>query len=141
MKNKKGFTLVELLAVIVVLGIIMVIVTRSVISNVNESKKRVKFLAAKEITEMAAAYMEAETNETCVDVNELIRNGYLEEDVTNPETGKNGGINSLHKVCKNALSTCDEEEHDEYDVCSNEEDDVKFYIFDEYIYKYTPISE
>lgn len=140
MKNK-GFTLIELLAVIVILGIIMVIATTSVSKALEESRKKAKFIAAKEITEIAAAYMEVENIDDCVLTSDLVAEGYLEEDTTNPETGKNGGINSSHKVCKNALSTCDEEENDEYDVCSNEEDDVKFYIFDEYIYKYTPISE
>ena len=140
MKNK-GFTLVELLAVIVILGIIMVIASSSVSKTLEESKKRAKFIAAQEITEIASAYMEAETNKTCVDVNELIRNGYLEEDVTNPETGENGNISNSHKVCARNSEICNDLSHDEYDVCTNEEDGIKFYIFDEYIYKYTPISE
>lgn len=39
MKNKKGFTLVELLAVIVVLAIIIVIATISVNKQIKKSRK------------------------------------------------------------------------------------------------------
>jgi prepilin-type N-terminal cleavage/methylation domain-containing protein len=39
MKNKKGFTLVELLAVIVVLAIIMIIAVPSVLDSMNSAKK------------------------------------------------------------------------------------------------------
>ncbi len=40
LKNNKGFTLVELLAVIVVLAIVIIIVTRSVFGTLNKSKAK-----------------------------------------------------------------------------------------------------
>ena len=43
MKNKKGFTLVELLAVIVVLAIIIVIATISVNKQIKKSRKNANF--------------------------------------------------------------------------------------------------
>lgn len=138
MKENKGFTLIELLAVIVVLGIIMTIATNLVINNINDSKKRAKFIAAKEITEIASVYMATEYHEeSCVGIDELIEKEYLEKDVTNPETGENGNINASHLVCKNSSLICDEENQDEYDVCSNEQEGIKFYIFNEYVYQYT----
>ena len=38
--NKKGFSLVELLAVLIVLGIIMTIVTTTILKEVNSSKEK-----------------------------------------------------------------------------------------------------
>lgn len=141
MKNK-GFTLVELLAVIVVLGIIMVIATTSVSKSLEESRKRAKFIAAEEITEIAAAYIETETDGvstsgdgTCVSVHQLKNKEYLESDVTNPETSKNDAINDSHLVCKNSPLTCNEDAREEYDVC--EDGNIKFYRFGEYVYQYT----
>ena len=55
-RNENGFTLIELLAVIVILGIIMVIATTNVLKNINDSKEKAKYMAAKEIVENAEAY-------------------------------------------------------------------------------------
>ena len=63
MKNKKGFTLIELLAVIVILGIIMTIATTAVIKNINDSKAKAKYIAAKEITTIGSAYLSSNTSE------------------------------------------------------------------------------
>lgn len=114
MKNKKGFTLIELLAVIVILGIIMTIATTAVIKNINDSKTKAKYIAAKEIVEIASAYMEVEGSgeNNCVYIKKMIENEYLEKDTTNPRTGENG-FNSVEdndqKVCK------DEEIHEQTD--------------------------
>lgn len=127
MKNKKGFTLVELLAVIVILGIIMVIATKSVMDSVNESRKKTKYMAAKEIVEIAAAYMEVEGSDEkgCVLVVDMINKSYLESNATNPETGKNDLENSSeHKVCKGNYSA-----QENYEI-----QDEKYYEFDGYIY-------
>lgn len=88
MKNKKGFTLIELLAVIVVLSIILIIAVPSVLNAIESSKEKTKYTAAKEIVEIASVYM-TENNLNCVDVETLVGEGYLEEDMTDPETGKN----------------------------------------------------
>ena len=90
MKNKKGFTLIELLAVIVILGIIMTIATTSVLRNIKQSKIKARYIAAKDITAIASAYLET-NNENCVEVSDLIEKGYLNDDVTNPadENAKN----------------------------------------------------
>ena len=44
LKQKKGFTIVELLAVIVVLGVILVIATTNVMQSINDSKKKAKYI-------------------------------------------------------------------------------------------------
>lgn len=86
-KNNKGFTLIELLAVIVILSIILVIATTSVIKNINDSKEKAKYTAAKEIVQISEAYFAKNGSKTSVKISEL--NDYLESDATNPETGEN----------------------------------------------------
>ncbi len=85
MINKKGFTLVELLAVITVLGVIMVIATTSVMGAIEDSRKKAKFIAAKDIVTIAASVMESK-GEDYITVSSLVC-GYLNNDVTNPDTG------------------------------------------------------
>lgn len=93
-KDKNGFTLIELLAVIVILGIIMVIATTNVLKNINDSKEKAKYMAAKEIVENAEAYFATKVtidpdSSNCVPVSYIYNAGYFESDVTNPKTGEN----------------------------------------------------
>lgn len=93
-KDKNGFTLIELLAVIVILGIIMVIATTNVLKNINDSKEKAKYMAAKEIVENAEAYFATKVtidpdSSNCVPVSDIYNAGYFESDVTNPKTGEN----------------------------------------------------
>lgn len=105
MKNKRGFTLIELLAVIVILGVILVIATTSVIKSISSSREKAKYTAAKEIANIAEAYIatedveENEEGNKCVSISTLIEEGYLEKDVTNPLTGENGGDFEGQMVC------------------------------------------
>lgn len=93
MKKSKGFTLIELLAVIVIVGILITLVSIGVARYVKTSKEKVKVQAAEEIIEIAKAYM-ATNNVTKVKVGDLILEGYLAKDATNPVTGKNDLISS-----------------------------------------------
>ena len=52
-KNKKGFTLVELLAVITILGLVLIIAIPKVMETVNNSKKRTLELTAQSIIKAA----------------------------------------------------------------------------------------
>lgn len=88
MKKSKGFTLIELLAVIVIVGILITLVSIGVTRYVKTSKEKVKVQAAEEIIEIAKAYM-ATNNVYAVNVSTLMDEGYLENDATNPKTGKN----------------------------------------------------
>lgn len=128
-KNNKGFTLIELLAVIVILSIILVIATTSVIKNINDSKDKTKYIAAKEIVQVAEAYMATKSVDAsnCINVETMINDGYIEADVTNPETGKNiSNVSELskHKVClRNGIVA----QHD-YKLSND------MYKFDGYVY-------
>lgn len=102
-KNKKGFTLIELLAVIIILSIILVIATTSVLKNIKDSKEKVKYMAAKEIVDIAEAYFATNSSDTEVTIGNL--GDYLESDATNPATGENDLLTTgtNQKVCKNAI--------------------------------------
>ncbi len=124
-KNNKGFTLIELLAVIVILAIILVIATTNVIRNINNSREKSKYIAAKEIVQIASAYIETVSSDNgCVKVKDMINDGYLESDVTNPETGENGNISDSQKVCKKDGAS----EQSGYELQGNE------YEFNGYVY-------
>jgi prepilin-type N-terminal cleavage/methylation domain-containing protein len=125
-KDKNGFTLIELLAVIVILGIIMVIATTSVLKNINDSKEKSKYTAAKEIVEISEAYFAINSDVTFVTINDL--KDYLESDATNPKTGDNDLLTEGkdQMVCKGSYSA---EDQDKY---SN--NNGKGYYFDGYFY-------
>ena len=83
MKNKKNaFTLVELLAVITILGLVLIIAIPKVMETVNNSKKRTLELTAKSIAKSAEEkYIENETFDieeeiTCESVSNISNKDY-----------------------------------------------------------------
>ena len=85
LKNKKGFTLVELLAVIVVLAIIILIDMPAVLSSMEKAKKNAFAVEANEVIRAAqTAYADAvmngkaSGNSICISYNYL-KNGFLEK--------------------------------------------------------------
>ena len=77
----KGFTLVELLAVIVLVSIIALITVVSVNSTVSDTKNTLSSTQIKNIERAAESYNIREgiaINDTCVSVTELIEKGYIE---------------------------------------------------------------
>ena len=134
MKNKNGFTLVELLAVIVILGVLLVTATPMVFNAIKDSKKKTKCKVVKEVATLyksyyylnqknsdSCAYDDPETPEfeTC-NFEELINAGYLDSKITSPITGDeigrekeqlyvSSGNCSSHYILysdKNGISVC-----------------------------------
>lgn len=96
MKNKKGFTLVELLAVIVILGVLLVTATPMVFNAIKDSKKKTKCKVVKEVVAIYKSYAYLNKTETCVKNNSctfeyLIGKGYLDSEITSPITGEKIG--------------------------------------------------
>ena len=80
MKDKRGFTLVELLATIAILAILAVIATVSVESILNRGKNDATKIQDELVEAAAKQYAVDECSDTCeVTINELINLGYIDE--------------------------------------------------------------
>lgn len=103
--NNKGFTLVELLAVIVVLAIIMLIATRSVLPLVERSRKGAFASSANTVLDVAQTVQVTDQisshNYKCYTIKYLIDNQYLEK-MTNAEYS---GIVIINKVTTSTGTT------------------------------------
>lgn len=82
MKNNKGFTFVELLSVIVVLGIIVLIAT-PVYNSVRSRLEKRNYENKIKLIEVAAAKYSEDTNIEVMYVDDLVKDGYLEADNEN----------------------------------------------------------
>lgn len=84
LKNKKGFTLVELLAVIVVLAIIILIAMPSVLSSMEKARKNSFAVEANEVirsaqTAYADAVMQGKSGNTFCISYAYLKKGFLEK--------------------------------------------------------------
>ena len=93
---KKGFTLVELLAVLVILGIILTITYYSVNSLLNNSEDSLSDTQEAAIIEAAKIYyleegmdLESGLNKVCVSVSYLINKGYIDRSEIKDPSSKN----------------------------------------------------
>lgn len=94
--NKKGFTLVELLAVLVILGVVAVVCYPIVTRTINNSKNDLSVEQKNRIISAAKNYVAANIvdDSECVTVSELQTSGYLESgDIKDPAGGTlTGGV-------------------------------------------------
>lgn len=108
-KTKKGFTLVELLAVIVVITLISGVGIITYLKTINNSKSKATLLAINNIKEAAYLYSKEGTDEiewvnsygkdgkesgkyACVSVQQLINKGYFKDNFFDKEIYKNSKI-------------------------------------------------
>ena len=125
--NKKGFTLVELLATILVLGIIAAIAVPTIGTISKNVKKGIAERSAEEIVKVASKYYsnimaeQGSFTSTTLDLVESINDGILKVEGTIPTIGtvtidENGVVNvimQVENICVKASST-DKETTSEY---------------------------
>ena len=95
MKNKKGFTLAEILGVIVIVGMLMILVTPGIINKLRSNRDNVE-AAGNEIIYSAANQYISENKKTykegkqyCISIQKLVADGKLVSPVINVVTGEN----------------------------------------------------
>lgn len=122
--NKKGFTLVELLAVITILSILALITTPVVINIINQSKHQAKD-RQKELIEGAAERWGVNNlkllptsngSEICVCVSTLVDKGYLSKDTT--DITSNVAFNGKVKISYDASYNQQNYSYEPVDVCN-----------------------
>ena len=93
---KKGFTLAEILGVIVIIGILLVLIVPAVINRITESEDEVKGATGNIIYNAADQYIKehpdlyppGQSGRYCITIKSLIEDGKLVEPVIDPSTGE-----------------------------------------------------
>ena len=83
--NKNGFTLAEILGVIVIIGLLLLIVTPNLVNRINPKEEDITKLQEEMIKEAAGFYVDNHSecfiNDVCtIDTDLLIKEGYLSDD-------------------------------------------------------------
>lgn len=94
--NKKGLTLVELMAVLAVIALLAVIIFPVITNNIKESKEDARKIQEASIKEAATQYLADNVgtniflsgNVETITLQTLVDEGYLNGEYEDPETGK-----------------------------------------------------
>lgn len=113
--NNKGFTLIEVLGVLIILCIIFVVVFPNVLNYFKKSEQAIDDATKKVIADAAKDYMDSnsmaysqiEDSIYCLEINEMISKGYLDEEhIKNLDTNKKY-IKVNYKEDKYTYEVCD----------------------------------
>lgn len=109
---KKGFTLVEILAVVILITIVALIAVPNVLGVLKDSKEKLYESQVSEIEESCQLYVqicktctniyEDDVTEVEVPITDLVSNGYLEKIPVNPKTNEDFSGTSKVIVTKNS---------------------------------------
>ena len=85
---KNGFTLIELMGVLLILGIIASVIFVAIESNIKSSRQKTCLAQEKNIIEGAKMYFIDYPSETTVTIEILKQNGYIDDNLKNPMTNQ-----------------------------------------------------
>ena len=129
--NKKGFTLVELLGVVLLLSIIAAIITIAIDSSIKTSRHKAYLAQEKNMIEAAKIYLTDHPINTngapCIFkeiyISDLIDWGYLDKDFKNPMTNKKYDSNT-----KVTIKSCGNKQNYTYELsyAEGDTDDEEF---------------
>ena len=134
MKKRNAFTLVELLATIVIIGVVAIIVVPTVINNIEEARTKVyetqiqnvELSAKKWATENRKELDTEYLNPTFISIKMLKDSGFLvNEKLTNPSTG--GEMNGCVKISYNYDNKIYEYKYDNKNVSYNDKTAKGYY--------------
>lgn len=103
---KKGFTLVELLAVIIILGLLTIIAIPSIIGILNNEKENISDSMKNVIINASSLYIEdnsgvypkVNNNVYCIKLESLVNDNRLSKPLKDPVTNKEIDLNKYIKV-------------------------------------------
>ena len=79
--NKKGFTLTEILGVVVILGLLMLVITPAVLNRVSSHEEEVSGVQKEMLKEAVGLYLKDHNlSSGCISIETLKNNGYLNDD-------------------------------------------------------------
>lgn len=96
--NKKGFTLVELIGVVVILGLIALVAFPALLNQIKDSKKQVSDSQKEIIISAAKSYVSENKNNYAdmssfeIPVSDLINGSYLDKNIINSLSNNNNNI-------------------------------------------------
>ena len=119
--NKKGFTLIELIAALVLLTLVATLVAPAIINQVNEKREDISDQTLNLIYTEAELYFDDYNIATnlekgqvyCVSLDELVKKGYLTKPIKDVTTGKEIPLTKYVKTTINSL-----EEYDNFELTS-----------------------
>ena len=90
--KKNGFTLTEILAVVIILSLLMLIIAPNLLNNIKNKQNKITEAQKQMIEEAANLYAESyfsEDDNVCITVGDLIDYGFLNNDVQDVDSTKN----------------------------------------------------
>ena len=134
--NKKGYTLIELLAVILIIGLVLGFSTYGIIKAIKSSKEKVTTLSEKSIKEAAETYATEKNDDSnywlditdkenkyfCTTIEELMNKGLLDKKAESTKFKKSDFVlvkkNKVTNVNSKAEILTNDNNNDDYKVCS-----------------------
>lgn len=105
---KKGFTLIEIVAVVSILALLLILAIPPIIQQINQKKNEVseamqkilKNAASLNIQDHTEDYPEVEGNIYCITLQSLVNQGYLQSPITDPTTQEEIPLTTYIKVIR-----------------------------------------